>query len=156
MNYQIGDKVCYRSINSADLLEGRITSVERDRYVIDDLIYVYDYLPDSYNHDNFYITNERVIIKEVENNLPQEFSDYKEILEMGARKYGNLNWLEADGVKSSHKDMHASMFRHLAESSAGLREDLESGMDPLLHLACRALMMYTRIKRNIVHKDDRQ
>jgi hypothetical protein len=155
MSYQVGDKVCYRSINSTDLLEGRITSVERDRYIIDDLIYVYDYLPDNYNHDNFYITNEKFIIKEVENDLPQEFNDYKEILEMGARKYGNLNWLKADGTKSSHTDMHASMFRHLAESSAGIREDHESGMDPLLHLACRALMMYTRLQRNIVHKDDR-
>jgi hypothetical protein len=155
MTHQIGDRVSYRSLNSTNILEGRVTSVEEDKYIIDNLIYVYDYLPDSYSTDSFFITNEKTVVKEVEDSLPIEFRDYREILEMGAKKYGNLNWLKADGTKSSHKDMHASMFRHLAESSAGIREDHESGMDPLLHLACRALMMYTRYKRNIVHKEDK-
>ena len=78
-----------------------------------------------------------------------EFLDFLKVLEFGAKKHGNYNWLEPKGKKSSHKDMHASMFRHLAESSAGHRADKESGLDPLLHLASRALMLYTRLKRGI-------
>lgn len=94
--------------------------------------------------------------------IPPEFEDYKEIMEMGAKKHGANNWLKADGDKSSFKQMHDSMFHHLAESfAAGTyygpleRKDAESGLDPLLHLATRALMCYTRIKRDIIHKDDK-
>lgn len=83
-----------------------------------------------------------------------EFYDVLEVLEMGAKKYGNKNWLKTDGEKSSHKDMHASMFRHLAESSVGHTKDQESGLHPLLHLACRAFMAYTLQRRNIRHSDD--
>jgi hypothetical protein len=83
-----------------------------------------------------------------------EFKDYIEVLRFGAKKHGNKNWLEADGKKSSHKDMHASMFRHLAESATGSKADKETGLHPLLHLASRALMMYTRQQRRIIHKDD--
>lgn len=83
-----------------------------------------------------------------------EFVDYLEVVAFGAKKYDNKNWLEPDGQKSSFKDMHASMFRHLAESMAGHRADKETGLDPLLHLATRALMMYTRLKRGIRHKED--
>lgn len=86
--------------------------------------------------------------------LEDEFLDFLEVLEFGAKKHGNLNWLDTEGRKSSFKDMHASMFRHLAESSAGHRADHETGLDPLLHLASRALMMYTRLKRGIKHKED--
>lgn len=83
-----------------------------------------------------------------------EFFDMVQVLEFGAKKHGNKNWLSESGSKSSHKDMHASMFRHLAESSAGHREDVETELDPLLHLACRALMLYTRLKRGITHIDE--
>jgi hypothetical protein len=99
--------------------------------------------------------------------IPKEFFDVVKVLEMGAKKHGNSNWLEPDGKKSSFKEMHDSMFHHLAESYAqGLygimdidegreyRHDCESKLDPLLHLACRALMVYTRIQRDIKHKDD--
>lgn len=81
--------------------------------------------------------------------METEFLDFLKVLEFGAKKHGNYNWLDSKGTKSSHKDMHASMFRHLADSSAGIREDAETGLDPLLHLASRALMMYTRLKRGI-------
>lgn len=81
--------------------------------------------------------------------LEKEFLDFLQVLEFGAKKHGDYNWLRPDGKKSSHEDMHASMFRHLAESSAGHRADAETGLDPLLHLASRALMMYTRLKRGV-------
>lgn len=87
--------------------------------------------------------------------LPLEFDDYKEILEHGAAKHGSNNWLEPNGSKSSFKEMHDSMFHHLAESFAGQRVDHESGLDPLLHLITRAQMMYTRLKRNIKHENDK-
>ena len=83
-----------------------------------------------------------------------EFDDYLEVLVMGAKKYEANGWLDPNGAKTSRKDMHASMFRHLAESSSGLTEDHESGLHPLLHLAARALMCYTRQKRGIKHDED--
>ena len=83
-----------------------------------------------------------------------EFDDIYKVLEMGAKKHGAKNWLEPNGSKSSHKDMHASMFRHLAESSVGKTKDDESGLHPLLHLATRALMVYTRQQRGITHEED--
>lgn len=85
----------------------------------------------------------------------KEFDDFYSVLEMGASKHGALNWLEDNGSKSSHSDMCASMFRHLAEASTGKTEDDESGLHPLLHLVTRALMLYTRQKRGIVHEEDK-
>ena len=86
--------------------------------------------------------------------VPEEFQDYLQVMEMGARKHGADNWLNPNGSKSSFKQMHSSMFRHLAESSAGKTEDHESGLHPLLHLICRAQMLYTRITRGIKHDED--
>jgi len=86
--------------------------------------------------------------------MEPEFLDFLEVLKMGAKKHGNSNWLNADGKKSSHKDMHDSMFHHIAKSYAGIRLDQESGLDELLHVASRALMCYTLIKRGIKHKED--
>ena len=83
-----------------------------------------------------------------------EFADIMKVIEFGAQKHGDVNWTKTAGKKSSHKDMHASMFRHLADSSAGNFSDHETGFDPLLHLAVRALMTYTRRKRNIIHPED--
>ena len=86
--------------------------------------------------------------------IPPEMMDWKHVMEMGAAKHGANNWLNPSGSKSSHKDMHDSMFHHLAESFSNQRIDVESGLDPLLHLATRALMQYTRIKRGLIHSDD--
>jgi phosphatidate phosphatase PAH1 len=83
-----------------------------------------------------------------------EFYDYKKVIEHGEKKHGKSNWLEPNGSKSSFKQMHDSMFHHLAESFAGIRKDEESGLDPLLHLITRAKMLYTRIQRGITHKED--
>jgi len=89
------------------------------------------------------------------NYMEPEFLDFLKVLKMGAKKHGNANWLNVDGKKSSHKDMHASMFRHLAQSFANQRLDAESGLDHLLHLASRALMAYTRSKRGLIHPEDK-
>lgn len=85
-----------------------------------------------------------------------EFFDFLEVLRMGAKKHGNLNWLQPNGKTSNHRDMHASMFRHLASSYANDRIDKESGLDHLLHLASRSLMYYTILKRGIKHVDDKE
>lgn len=96
--------------------------------------------------------------------IPKEFNDYLKVMIPGAEKHGPNSWLTPDGPKTSFREMHDSMFHHLAESFAAGPEDIEgpnnrfdaeSGLDPLLHLICRAQMMYTRLKRNIVHKDDK-
>lgn len=86
--------------------------------------------------------------------LKEEMFDFTDIILFGAMKYQMDNWLRTDGTKSSHKDMHASIFRHIAESSAGKLVDHESGLHPLLHAICREVMHYTRVKRGIKHVDD--
>ena len=88
--------------------------------------------------------------------FPIEFLDVMQVLIQGAQKHGNNNWLESNGKKSSVKEMHDSMFHHLAESYGNHRVDQESGFYPLLHLACRALMLYTRYKRQLVHLTDKE
>jgi hypothetical protein len=87
--------------------------------------------------------------------IQPEMFDFLKIVSMGAKKYAMNNWLESNGKRSSEKDMHDSMFHHLAESFAGQRQDKDSKLDPLLHLACRALMLYTRRQRGIIHEDDK-
>lgn len=86
--------------------------------------------------------------------MEPEFMDFLKVIHFGAAKHGDKNWLEPNGKKASHKEMHDSMFHHLAESFAGVREDKETGLDPLLHLISRAMMMYVRRKRGIKHEAD--
>lgn len=81
--------------------------------------------------------------------IPSEMMEFVEVMILGAAKYAPNNWLLPNGTNSDHRSMHASLFRHVAESSCGSREDKETKLDPLLHVACRALMMYTRIKRGM-------
>lgn len=84
-----------------------------------------------------------------------EFTHFEGALLFGCKQYGNMNWLKANGTKSSFKQMHDSMFHHLAESFTNNRSDSDTGLDPLLHLTCRALMMYTRIHRGIIHESEK-
>lgn len=81
--------------------------------------------------------------------LPLEFFDIQGIIEMGANKHGKDTWLRRDNPSLQHKANHASMSRHLAEAYCNVKEDHESGLHPLLHLATRALMAYTREVRGI-------
>lgn len=84
----------------------------------------------------------------------EEFYDFLAVLAFGARKYGCYTWQDPNGNKASFKAMHDSMQRHLTASLNNERFDPETNLDPLLHLASRALMMYVRIKRNIKHPED--
>lgn len=97
--------------------------------------------------------------------IPEELFDFLDILITGAQKYGANNWLEKNGSKTSHKDMHASLFRHVAESSSNPPSllpdgeamtvvDYESRKHPLLHAMIRCGMIYTRQKRNIWNDSD--
>jgi len=88
--------------------------------------------------------------------IPEEAKEgIRRIFEIGAKKYARGNWLEPGGKRSSEKDMHDSMFHHLAQSFAMPgSKDAESGEDHLLHLITRAIMLYTRRVRGIFHPDD--
>lgn len=95
------------------------------------------------------------------NLLKKDMLDFIKVLEMGARKYEPNGWLLPDGAGTSEKEMHASMFRHLSKSAVygelflkDAQLDDESELDHLLHVACRALMLYTRRKRKITHSQD--
>ncbi len=80
--------------------------------------------------------------------IPEEFEHFRKVLDMGAVKYGANSWL-----KGQHFDVHRnhrSMSHHLLESYREVREDAESGLDPLLHLATRALMEYTLRVRGLL------
>jgi len=79
--------------------------------------------------------------------IPEEFYDVALVLEMGAKKYGKDAWLH--GISMSHRSNHESMSRHLAEAYCHKDIDHESGLDPLLHLATRALMEYTMKQRGL-------
>lgn len=87
---------------------------------------------------------------------PFEMLDFINVMRQSAesRKYEDENYLKPNGRKCSVKQMHKSMMNHLVASILEERTDSESGLDPLLHLAARALMMYTRIKRGINHDED--
>ena len=95
----------------------------------------------------------------------EDFWDILEVFAFGAKKHGDKNWEDGNkGKKSSFKEMHDSMFHHLAKSFSGAicafnpqglakdipnssRLDKETYLDHLLHLAARALMCYSLIKR---------
>lgn len=81
--------------------------------------------------------------------IPPEFFDVLNVVANGAKKYELNGWLKPDGQKASFKEMHESLFRHIGASATGVRDDLESGLDHLLHVACRALMLYTLLERGI-------
>lgn len=76
--------------------------------------------------------------------IPSPVLDFIKIFEAGALKYAANGWLDKSGAGTSHKEMHDSMFHHLAESFSGATVDEDSGEHPLLHLAIRAVMAYTR------------
>lgn len=85
---------------------------------------------------------------------PKEFDDVDLVLKMGAEKYGAHTFLREKDYHLTHRDNCASMFRHLAKHAAGIANDDESELDHLLHLATRALMAHTRIKRGLEYYDE--
>lgn len=117
--------------------------------------------------------SDRKVLEEDENgtlNLPndhlvtnKQFSDYFEMafkdvvlpLVIGAEKgYPLDNWKQPNGIGSSHKENCASMFRHLAEHSVGQDKVHDADIDPLLCVACRALMAYYRKTHGIINDKD--
>ena len=88
--------------------------------------------------------------------LPPEFHDMLQVMDMGNKKHGKDSWLDADNPSLQLKANHASISRHLAEYYCGVQEDHESGLDPLLHIATRALMEYTRRQRRITNDETAQ
>lgn len=88
--------------------------------------------------------------------VPVEMFCFLDVMLHGAKKYAPNNWLEEDGAKSNHKDMHSSLLRHAAASFGGTDIDKDSGFYHLQNAATRALMLYTRKKRGIVHVDDKK
>ena len=90
-------------------------------------------------------------LENMEVQIPPEMMHFIDVLYHSANigKYPANNWLEKDGMSCEHKKMYASMFRHLAEANCGSKKDKDSGLHPLLHLATRALMTYTRYKKGL-------
>ena len=78
---------------------------------------------------------------------PKEFLEVYKVLDIGAKKYGANSWLK--GEHFDHRRNCDSLFHHLAEAYNQKEKDEESGLDPLLHLACRSLMAYTLKKRGM-------
>lgn len=112
-------------------------------------------LDDLYNVPDPYIirvTDDLVLQEAWSANVevPPEMFDFIKVMIASAKsgKYEPNNWLKKEGaINSDHKKMHESMFRHLASSQCGERFDKDNGLDPLLALAARAMMYYTRLQR---------
>ena len=86
--------------------------------------------------------------KQEEIHIPAELSHFLKVLDMGAKKYGANSWLSGnhfDAISNQKSIQH-----HLLESNLGIREDHESGLDPLLHAACRIMMEYTLRSRGMI------
>ena len=85
---------------------------------------------------------------------PHEFYDVDKVVIMGAEKYEPHDWELSDSPTFVPKKRCDSAFHHLSRLYAAIdtkQEDLmidrESGLHHALHLACNALMIYTRWKR---------
>lgn len=84
--------------------------------------------------------------------VPSEMLHFIKVMIQSAQqgKYEANNWLKEEGaINSSHREMIASAFRHVAHASCNNETDPDSGLDPLLHAACRCLMLYVRKQRGL-------
>ena len=94
--------------------------------------------------------------------IPPEFlRAIQKVHEFGQAKYGkepdgDPNWLAPSAIKTDHKNMLASIFRHVAEMSSRKTEDHESGLPPAYHAAYRLMMYITRMERGIIHPLDKE
>lgn len=86
---------------------------------------------------------------DIDEMFPNAIEDLKIVTKLGGKKHGYDSWKDPKNPSLIHKANCASMFRHAAEVSCGIEEDPESGVDPLLHLAWRALARYERKARGI-------
>jgi hypothetical protein len=78
---------------------------------------------------------------------PPEFDDVILVLQQAAEsgKYGRDDWLK--GINFDSEKNYSSSMRHWRDKRKGVTKDKDSGLHPLLHVACRALMDYTLYKR---------
>lgn len=83
------------------------------------------------------------------NMFPNALKDMEQVSHLGGRKHGYNSWKNPSNPSMLHKNNHASMSRHLAEFYMKVDKDPESGIDPLIHLAWRALAAYERKVRGI-------
>lgn len=83
--------------------------------------------------------------------MPVEFDDIVLVLMNGAEKYEAHGW--ENGVAFEKDANLASIRRHENDYKAGIIVDKDSGLHPLLHVACRAMMQYTLDKRAKNDKD---
>lgn len=88
--------------------------------------------------------------------LIESINGILKVIEMGAKKHGSLNWQSPSGKKSSEKDMHASILRHIANSSQGDLLDKESGLPHTDHAQTRLAMLRYLRNHAIVHEEDRK
>src|SRR5574338_41833 len=72
--------------------------------------------------------------------VPVSFKDVAFVLGDGATKYGDRSW--EHGISFDSKSNLLSIVSHAMERRNGVFEDRDSGLNPLLHVACRALMQY--------------
>jgi hypothetical protein len=70
---------------------------------------------------------------------PAALQEVLRVFEFGSKKYGDMNWLNADGVEWTR--LYNSLQRHAAKWREGQDEDEESELYELAHLCCNALML---------------
>ena len=78
--------------------------------------------------------------------------ELERITDNGGQKHGYGSWKDKDNPSLQHVANCNSMFHHLADSFADIKEDKDSGLHPCLHLAWRALAMYEREVRGYNHE----
>jgi hypothetical protein len=115
----------------------------------------WDALREAFEEDRVLPAPTLVTLMEMGADIPEEFEDVYDVMLPGAEKHGKDTWLDKDNPSLEHRANHASMSRHLAEGYMGRTADPETGLHPYLHLACRALMAYTRYKRGIDKHEDK-
>jgi len=70
--------------------------------------------------------------------IPQFIESMAQIMTLGAKKYGIENWkrdLERDRILSA-------LYRHLLAYHKGEKNDSESGLSHLCHVACNCMFLF--------------
>lgn len=72
--------------------------------------------------------------------------DVVRILSFGANKYGDNNWQKLENADDRY---YAALMRHLSASRLGEKEDPESGLSHLAHVACNVVFLMWLEKHKI-------
>jgi len=98
-------------------------------------------------------TNKRESTQEM---FKEALADMEAVTDLGGRKYGYSSWKNPDNPSLQHKSNCASMHRHLSAITVDEYSiDSESKQHHTLHLAWRALALYTRLKRGYTKNDSK-